>query len=82
MAEEVRIYDADGTAALGICELLLIALTDLKIIDEKDTRDLLSDVVTAHSEAAASSLTPDRHQAVVAIVQRILAAKNGLRPSN
>ncbi len=66
-------------AALGICESLLIALTDLKIIGEKDARDLLTDVVTAHSEAAGTSLTPDRHQAVVAIVQRILAGKNGLR---
>ncbi|HET7155747.1 MAG TPA: hypothetical protein VFI87_10320 [Hyphomicrobiaceae bacterium] len=79
MTEHAPVHDADGMAALGICESLLVALTDLKIIGEKDARDLLTDVVTAHSEAAGTSLTPDRHQAVVAIVQRILASKNGLR---
>ena len=66
-------------AALGICESLLLALTDLKVISQKDARDLLTDVVTAHTEAAGSSLSPERHQAVVAIVQRILAGKNGPR---
>ena len=79
MTEHAPVHDADGMAALGICKSLLIALTDLKIIGEKDARDLLTDVVTTHSEAAGTSLTPDRHQAVVAIVQRILAGKNGLR---
>lgn len=79
MTERAQVHDADGMAALGICESLLIALTDLKIIGEKDARDLLTDVVTTHSEAAGASLMPDRHQAVVAIVQRILAGKNGLR---
>ena len=79
MAEHVQIHDADGMAALGICESLLTALTDLKIINEKDAHDLLTDVATTHSEAAETSLTPDRHQAVVEIVQRILAGKNGVR---
>ncbi len=79
MTEHAQTHDADGMAALGICKLLLVALTDLKIIGEKDARDLLTDVLTAHSEAAEASLTPDRHQAVVEIVQRILAGKNGLR---
>jgi hypothetical protein len=40
---------------------------------------LLTDVVTSHEEAAATSKTPDKHHAVVAIVQRILAGKNGVR---
>ena len=79
MTEHARIDEADGTAALGICELLLLALTDLKIISEQDARDLLTDVATTHNEAAADSQTPEKHQAVVAIVQRILAGKNGVR---
>ena len=37
-----------GMAALGICESLLLALTDLKIISERDARDLLTDVATTH----------------------------------
>jgi hypothetical protein len=79
MTEHARFNDADGSAALGICESLLLALTDLKIITEQDARDLLTDVATSHEEAAATSLSPAGHGAVVEIVQRILAGKNGVR---
>jgi len=79
MTESVRSIDAEGIAALGICESLLLALTDLKIISEQDARGLLSDVATTHQEAAATSQSPDKHRAVVEIVQRILAGKNGMR---
>ena len=71
--------DADGTAALGICESLLIALTDARVIGEQDARDLLTDVITTHQEAATVSAAPSRHHAVVAIVERILAGKDGVR---
>jgi hypothetical protein len=79
MTKHTRFSDANGTAALGICESLLIALTDLKVITERDARDLLTDVATSHQEAAAQSATPTKHVAVVDIVNRILAAKNGVR---
>jgi hypothetical protein len=79
MAEHLRYDDADGAAALGICESLLLALTELKIICANDVRDLLTEVATTHDDAATASLLPEKHQAVVAIVQRILAGKNGMR---
>ena len=79
MTEHARVSDADGTAALGICESLLIALTEGKIISERNARDLLTDVATSHQEAVVTSKTPDKHRAVVAILQRILAGKNGVR---
>jgi hypothetical protein len=79
MTEHARLHDADGTAALGICESLLLALTELKVISELDARDLLTDVVTTHSEAAATGVTPEKHQAVVAIVRRILDGEDGVR---
>jgi hypothetical protein len=79
MTEHARLDGADGTAALGICESLLLALTDRQIISEQDARDLLTDVATTHSEAAAGSQTPERHESVIEIVQRILAGKNGVR---
>ena len=60
MTKNTRHGNSDGTAALGICESLLVALTDLKVISEQDARDLLSDVATAHEEAATLSLTPER----------------------
>lgn len=79
MTEHVRLPGSEGMAALGICESLLLALTDLKIVSEKDTRDLLTDVATTHNEAAAASRSPEEHQAVVTIIHRILAGKNGVR---
>jgi len=79
MAKQAPPNEADGMAALGICESLLIALTELKIIGEQDARDLLTDVATAHTEAAFCVQAPEKHRAVVEIVQRILAGKNGVR---
>jgi hypothetical protein len=79
MTENPRFNDAEGMAALGICESLLIALTDLKIISEQDARDLLTDVATTHDEAATVSQMPEKHQVVAQIVRRILAGKNGPR---
>lgn len=70
---------SDGLAALGICESLLLALTDLKVISDADARNLLTDVVTTHTEAAVGSKSPERHQAVIAIIKRILDGKNGVR---
>ena len=66
-------FDVDGLAALGICESLLLALNDADILNEKDVRDLLSDVVATHVQAAGGPETPERHVAVIAIIQRILA---------
>ena len=73
MTEPVPFNDADGLAALGICESLLLALMDQKIISRKDARDLLADVATTHQQTADASPSPERHQAVVDIVQRIFS---------
>ena len=77
MTQHFRPAQAEGLAALGICESLLLALTDLNIISDKDARDLLGDVATTHTDAAAASSTPEKHEAVVEIVRRILAGENG-----
>jgi hypothetical protein len=79
MPEPGRLNDVDGTAALGICESLLLALTDRKVITENEARDLLTDVVSSHSEAADASQSPERHRAVAKIVQRILDGTDGVR---
>ena len=79
MPDQARQDSAAGMAALGICESLLLALTDLKIINEQDARDLLADVSSTHKEAATTAQSPERHQAVIEIIERILAGKNGMR---
>jgi hypothetical protein len=62
-------------AALSICELLLLSLTDLGMISQKDVRGLLEDVATTHEEAAAASQETGDHRAVVEIVLRILTGQ-------
>ena len=79
MTKHAVVHDAEGMAALAICESLLLALTDLKIISEQEARDLLTDVATTHDEAATTSPLPNKHHVVAEIVRRILAAKNGVR---
>ena len=79
MTDHTRFDHAEGMAALGICESLLLALTDLKLVSEQEARNLLTDVATTHQEAAAASQMPQKHHAVVAIIKRILAGKNGVQ---
>ena len=79
MTVHVRCNGPEGVAAFGICQSLLLALTDLKIIREQDARDVLADVVTTHTEAARMSSTPENHHEVVALLQCILAGKDGVR---
>ncbi len=67
----MQLDDSDGSAALGICESLLLTLVNLQVITEDVARDLLADVATTHSNAAALSATPGTHQAVVQSIQRI-----------
>jgi hypothetical protein len=69
--------EAAGLAALGICESLLLAMADLKLITAQDTHNILTDVMTTNSEAAALSSAPERHLAVVEIIGKILAGRNG-----
>ena len=79
MTKHARFYGPEGIAAFGICQSLLLALTDLKIIGEQDARDVLTDVITTHTEAATMSSTPENHHAVLELVKCIRAGKNGVR---
>lgn len=47
-------------------------LSGFKIIGEQDARGVLADVGTTLQGAIATSESPDKHHAVIAIVQRIL----------
>jgi hypothetical protein len=68
--------DADGQAALAICESLLLALTELKIMSEQDKRELLLDATEAHRQASAHRQNAELHRAVAAIIQRVHAGRN------
>jgi hypothetical protein len=69
---------AAGRAALSICESLLIAPHDLKIMSERDARDVLLDAATAHHEAGRTSDHADFYRRVAAISDAMIARGNGL----
>ena len=69
---------AAGLAALAIGESLLLALTDLKIIAEKNAGGVLEDAAAAHRGAGASTQDADSHLEVVAIIERIIAGRNSI----
>jgi hypothetical protein len=71
-------YDIPGTAALTICESLLLALNDLDIIPEHKIMDILEDAATTHENV------PDGgdhvlHQGVATLIRKIIRGGNSVR---
>jgi hypothetical protein len=69
---------AAGLAALSICESLLLAPSDLKIMAAKDAGNVLEDAAAAHRNAGVSAQDTVFHLEVVAIIDRIIAGGNSI----
>ena len=61
---------AAAVAALTICEALLLALNDLKIMNVKQLHDVIDDATAAHRDADPTQ-DPAVRREVVAILRRI-----------
>jgi len=70
--------DIAGTAALAICESLLLALNDHKILPESEILGILQDAMAAH-ESAPPGDHDARHAAVAALIRGILTGGNSVR---
>ena len=70
--------DIAGTAALAICESLLLALNDHNILPEKEILGILKDAAAAH-EYAPGGYQDALHAAVAALINGILAGGNSVR---
>lgn len=70
--------DTAGTAALAICESLLLALNDHKVLPEREILGILRDAAAAHEDAPAGD-SDALHVAVAALINRILAGGNSVR---
>jgi len=68
--------DFSGLASLSICESLLLALADRKVLSHRDIRGLLEDAADTHRNAAGTLQEIDRHRAVAGIIDRILAGRH------
>ncbi len=80
MVDEVSVESAaSGLAALSICESLLVALSDLKVISAKDAGGVLEDAAAAHHGAVAEGVNNAAiHREVAAIIDRIIAGGNSI----
>ena len=69
---------AAGCAALAICESLLLALTELKILDDGDARGILEDAAATHRGAESSA--PDAAVPHVAahMIEHIISTHDAL----
>jgi len=73
---------ASGMAALSICESLLLALGDLKIMNEQQAIGVITDAATAHqaaSDVTDSAEAANLHLEVVAILNGIISSGNSIR---
>ncbi len=71
--------DVSGTAALTICESLLLALNDRNILPEHEIVGILKDAAAAHSNDIGEDDRSDLHRAVAELINGILAGGNSVR---
>lgn len=70
---------AAGLAALAICESLLLALTENKVLEVGEARSVLEDAAEANRNAIPLTSANGRHQAAAAVIDLILAGGNSVR---
>jgi len=71
-------HDIAGTAALAICESLLLALNDHKILPESEIVGILRDAADAHENAPAGT-DGALNSAVARLINAILDGGNSVR---
>lgn len=68
-----------GIAALSICEALLLALNDAKILPEREILGVLEDAAATHEGAGGAGLDYEEHKAVASLIRKIIAGGNSVR---
>ena len=66
--------DPAGMAALSICEALLLALQDRKLLPDREIIGILRDAAETHENAGG--LEPERHLDAAALINEILERGN------
>lgn len=74
-----KLPDINGLAALTICESLLLALNDQKILPEREIMGVLRDAVATHQNAPSDAYSADVHEQVAALISRIIDGGNSVR---
>jgi hypothetical protein len=71
--------NANGAAALSICESLLLCLVDLKVLTEADFAGLLEDAAAAHRAPGKSPGETAHDAATAALIAAIAVGNNAVR---
>ena len=71
--------DATAAAALSICESLLLALNDRKILPEREIIGILRDAAATHSNDPGDDGQMELHESVAALINRIIDGGNSVR---
>ncbi len=74
-----QIHDVSGTAALAICESLLLALNDRNVLPEREIVGILQDAANAHTHFPPLAGNPELHVAVAALIHSIIDGGNSVR---
>lgn len=77
MTSEIKNLAA-GCAALAICESLLLALTEAKVLDGHDVRGVLEDAATAHRDSESAALDAAVHREAAHMIERIITSHSAL----
>ena len=73
--------DCSGIAALSICEALLLALGDHKLLPEQEIIGILRDAAATHDSAVGTEAEMATHQAVAILINQIIDGGNSVRRS-
>jgi len=71
--------DHSGIAALSICEALLLAMNDHKLLQEREIVGVLSDAAATHENAVGTESEMETHQAVAGLINKIITGGNSVR---
>ena len=66
-------------AALSICEALLLAMNDHKLLPEREIVGVLRDAAAAHENATGPDAEMATHLAVAALINKIITGGNSVR---
>ena len=74
-----HLNDVSGTAALAICESLLLALNDRNILPESEILGILRDAAAAHDNGQPDRDNAALHAAVATLIHGIIDGGNSVR---
>ncbi len=71
--------EVTAAAALAICESLMLALNDRKVLPEREIIGILQDAAAAHANHPGDDGQASLHAAVADLIHRIIDGGNSVR---